>query len=329
MNFSKPALTVDEQIELLSNRGMAIEDQKSARDNLTFISFHRLKVYWEPFEVLRNINGNRAFREGACFDDVLKLYRFDRKLRLLVLDAIEVVEIALRTTLANYMAECFGPHGYLEMKHYKTREINKAKRSILYRLIQLLKKFDNIEPSKKNIHNINNLIKAFERSKAPNAVHYRKKYDYPKEPPIWLAMETIPLGLLTRIYSGLKLRKDKQAIAEHFDLDQRVFTSFVIHISHIRNICAHHGRLWNRKFPKELTLSLPKKHSQLGDAMSGANPHRLHNTLIILDYLLNIIAHDYNWRTQIQAHLLSCHLVDLVNEMGFAEPFRSSYLWQT
>ena len=106
---------------------------------------------------------------------MLKLYRFDRKLRLLVLDAIEVVEIALRTTLANYMAECFGPHGYLEMKHYKARKINKTKGRILYRLIQFLKKFDNIEPSKKNIDNISKLITAFERSKTPNAVHYRKK----------------------------------------------------------------------------------------------------------------------------------------------------------
>ena len=175
MKFSKQALTINEQIELLAQRGMAIDDRQSAHDNLKFISFHRLKAYWEPFELPRKNGGNRAFRDGTCFDDVLKLYRFDRKLRLLVLDAIEVVEVALRAIWANYMAECHGTHGYLEMKHYKTRKTNKDKKSILVQLIQILKGTKNIEPSRKNIDNINNLIKAFERSKAPNAVHYRKK----------------------------------------------------------------------------------------------------------------------------------------------------------
>ena len=111
MEFSKRALTVKEQIELLSRRGMAIEDRQCARNNLKFISFHRLKAYWEPFEVPSKSNGDRAFREGTSFNDVLQLYRFDRELRLLVLDAVEIVEVALRTLWVNHMAESYGPHG--------------------------------------------------------------------------------------------------------------------------------------------------------------------------------------------------------------------------
>ena len=76
--------------------------------------FTVLKIYWEPFEVPGKSNGNRASREGTWFDDVLNLYRFDRKLRFPALDAIEVVEVVLRTIWANDVAEFHAPQGYME-----------------------------------------------------------------------------------------------------------------------------------------------------------------------------------------------------------------------
>ena len=118
MKFSKPATSIPDQIALLSKRGMIIEDEVAARHYMRFISYYRLRAYWLPFEVPAEEDGDHAFRDGTRFEDVLTLYIFDRELRLLVLDAIERVEIALRAQWAHYMAMTHGPHGYLDQSHY-------------------------------------------------------------------------------------------------------------------------------------------------------------------------------------------------------------------
>ena len=118
MKFEKPAVSVPDQIELLKRRGMIVGDEAQAQHYLSFISYYRLRAYWLPFEVPAANNGDHAFRDGTTFEDVLTLYIFDRELRLLVLDAIERVEVALRAQWAHHMAMTYGPHGYLEQGNY-------------------------------------------------------------------------------------------------------------------------------------------------------------------------------------------------------------------
>ena len=111
MRFNKSHKTVDEQIELLRSRGMVIDDQDTARHYLSHLNYYRLSGYWLPFE---SDHQNHIFRDGTHFKNVLNLYIFDRELRLLVLDAIERIEISLRTQWVYWMAEDYGPHGYLD-----------------------------------------------------------------------------------------------------------------------------------------------------------------------------------------------------------------------
>jgi abortive infection bacteriophage resistance protein len=299
MKFAKPSTSIPDQIALLRGRGMVVDDEKCARHYLQFISYYRLRAYWLPFEVPAATDGAHAFRPGTRFEDVLTLYIFDRELRLLVLDAIERVEVALRGQWAHYMAMSHGPHGYLDQGHYA--HIGRHATAVA------------------------DLRSEFTRSKDTFAAHYRAKYTSPELPPVWMAAEVMSFGLLSKFFSDLMLRAERQAIAKPFSLDEKVVASFAHHMSHVRNICAHHGRLWNKRFTVKMTV--PKYPAKLPVAMRGADPRYLHNTLVMLDYLLSIIAPGNEWRKRIVELIDGCPLADPAS-MGFPVDWRTRPSWR-
>lgn len=298
MKFTKPATSIDDQIALLRHRGMVIDDAARARHYLQHISYYRLRAYWLPFEIPAG-DGDHAFRAGTNFEDVLSLYVFDRQLRLLVMDAIERVEVALRANWAHCMAMTYGSHGYLEQHLYARRD--------------------------RHAKGITTLTKEFRHSKDTFAEHYRRKYTNPNLPPVWMAAEVISFGQLSMWFDNLKLRKDRRMIAKPFALDEKALCSFAHHISNVRNICAHHGRLWNKRFT--VTMAVPKYPAKLPVAMRGANGRQLHNTLVMLDYLLSVIAPDTEWRARLVALIDGCPLADPGN-MGFPEGWRDRPAWR-
>jgi len=299
MKFEKPAVSVHDQIELLKRRGMTVGDEAQAQHYLNFISYYRLRAYWLPFEVPAANNGDHAFRDGTTFEDVLTLYIFDRELRLLVLDAIERVEVALRAQWAHHMAMTHGPHGYLEQGHY----------SVI----------------RHHAKDVTALEKEFNRSEDTFAIHYRDKYTSPKLPPVWMAAEVMSFGLLSKFYGNLRTRADRKAIADPFALDEAVVTSFAHHISTVRNICAHHGRLWNKRFT--VTMTTPRFPAKLPVAMRDADPRYLHNTLVTLDYLLALIAPGNEWKQRLVALIDGCPLADPAS-MGFPTDWRVRSVWK-
>lgn len=88
MRYGKPPLSVEDQLRLLVRRGMAAPDPDRARHYLTHINYYRLRAYWLPLEQDAT-GGVHRFTPGTSFEDVLSLYVFDRRLRLLVMDAVE------------------------------------------------------------------------------------------------------------------------------------------------------------------------------------------------------------------------------------------------
>ena len=78
--------------------------------------------------------------------------------------------------------------------------------------------------------------------------HYVDNYSSPANPPSWMCMELLTIGELSRLYVGLSNKADKKRIADFFDLHPTAFTSWLHTITYVRNICAHHSRLWNKEF---------------------------------------------------------------------------------
>ena len=115
MKYPKPALTFHEQFGLLASRGLAVPDPERAMRWLRHVSYFRLSAYFLPFKSGEN------FKPGTTFDRVAGLYIFDRKLRLILLDAIERIEVALRTALTYEIAHRHGPFGYADAANFGSR----------------------------------------------------------------------------------------------------------------------------------------------------------------------------------------------------------------
>ena len=87
----KAPATINEQIKILKQRGCIIDDEKKARDTLKYINYYRLSNYFEPFSVSKH-----KYEDGTTFEKIMRVYEMDRKLRSVLLAALEEVEIALR-----------------------------------------------------------------------------------------------------------------------------------------------------------------------------------------------------------------------------------------
>jgi abortive infection bacteriophage resistance protein len=140
-----------------------------------------------------------------------------------------------------------------------------------------------------------------------------------------MTAEVISLGQLSKWLGNLKLRVDRQAIAKPYGLDEKILVSLAHHITYVRNICAHHGRLWNKQFT--VTMTIPNSPAALKLAMNPATDRRLYNTLAVLGYLMGIVAPGSDWRSQLAELINSCPLA-ATNAMGFPENWKNVPAWK-
>jgi abortive infection bacteriophage resistance protein len=168
------------------------------------------------------------------------------------------------------------------------------------------------------------LIEDLARSKDTFILHYKNKYDDPEHPPVWMTAEVISLGQLSMWYSNLKNRPDRQAIAKVYGLDESVLVSLAHHLTYIRNICAHHGRLWNKQVTVKMIV--PTSPASLKLAMNGNAQGRVYNTIAALGYLMDIVAPNNQWRQQVAGLIDSCPLLDDV-AMGFPTNWKNLAAW--
>ena len=315
--YSKPALTIEQQIALLESRGLSIPDHERAVRHLSNISYYRLSAYMLPYRVL-DASGNYLdqFVPGATWDDVYNLYNFDRKLRLLVFDAIERIEIALRTQVIYQLSHKYGPHwqdqGAIFQPPYYIPKTGRT-----YDVFQDIQKHINDELNK------NKKVNFIE--------HYLNTYDTPPTPPSWMSVELLYFSELSKICQNLKLRKDRTDLANAFGLkDDKVFCSWLHTLNYIRNICAHHSRLWNILLDITPTKYLNKDKSKvwLTDAeVKTAQSSKLYYTLCVILYLLQTV----NPKTKFRQHfkdLLAKYPKVNVGYMGFPTGWETHPLWQ-
>ena len=304
--YDKPFLSLDQQISRLRQRGIAISDEAYARKCLRSISYNRLEVYGDPFRSTSSTEEYK-FLPGTKFDDVVDLYIFDKRLRLMVMDAVDWIEVGVRAKWVSHMAAEYGAFGYIDRDQFR-KDIDLSRMDFSY---------DGIREK---------LIKEFNRSHDASAKRYRKNSLNREEPPVWMAAESMSLGLLLNFIEGLK-RPDRTEIASPFGLSENVLLSMIRNIHLVRNICAHHGRLWNRNL--DVRAMLPRKPESLRHAMKmTTRKDRLHNTLVIMDYLVSVefpeIARE--WKCNLIRHLRSCPISNS-REMGFPVEWKEWPSW--
>jgi len=299
--FTKPPLRFTDQVRKLEDHGLSVPDRHKAGFYLAQLNYYRLAAYCLPYE---QDHATHRFMPGTSFDDVLNLYVFDRELRLLVLDAIERFEVSLRTQMAYHLSHVHGSaHPHLQPDLFYD--------PLVYGGC------------------ITKLAAEVRRSREDFIRHLTGKYEEAL-PPLWACVELMTLGQLSKWFSNVKQRADRQAISRAYGIDEKVMTSFCEHLTLIRNHCAHHARLWNRDFT--ITMMLPKKGAKpLLDSLfilpdSDRRLRKLYNALVMLAYLMDAISGEHHWKQRL-INLIETHNVD-PSRMGFPNDWLKRSIWR-
>ena len=304
--YSKPPKTFAEQVSILESRGMAVADRRFAEELLQETGYYRLSAYMLPFKQ-RNANDEiiDLFQPGTTIEKVHNLYQFDNDLRLLVFSAIECIEVSLRSQIVYQLSHKYGSHWQDNPSVFS----HKLPRVDIFNELQ------------------SHIADQMARSTEVFINHYKSKYITPANPPSWMIIETTYFRHLSLICANLAKRADLVDIALYYDLPPAEFCSWLHGINSVRNVCAHHGRLWNRDIgtaPRVLRFSKNRKWL----ANPGAeHTDRLYYTLCTINYFLQTLklADDFVCNVQ---NLLSQYPDIPLAPMGFTNDWRNETIWK-
>lgn len=303
--YIKPPLSFADQITRLEQKGLYFIDKAQAEIQLASISYYRLSGYWYPFRVRDEHNNvSNLFEADTNFDEVIFLYEWDRQLRSLILDAIERVEIAVRTQFTYHVGHTYGAFGHTNAQNFHPK-FNYQKW-------------------------LNKLESEVHRSSDDFIRHYKSKYTEFPTVPIWMLTEVISLGALSFGYGGLindqkKGVEDKKAIAQHFNLHHKQLGDWLHTLTYVRNICAHHSRLWNRS----LAIRPDKTKDPKWLAPITPRNDRVFYILLMLRHLLRATGNGDDWITNSNQLLEQlAHSGRWRSAMGLPEKWREHPLWK-
>lgn len=229
--YDKKALDTPDLLALLKQRGLLVSDEQEALHILSVVSYFRLACYFRPMEVDKQTH---EFRKGTAMEQILALYKFDTALRDWMFGAIQQIEIALRSRINYHFSRNHTPFWFTQ--------IDLATDGHLY------------------AEHISSIDRELRRSKEEFIKEHFERYDKPSFPPAWKTLETVSFGTLSKLYQNFFDKADKKAVAEDFGLPQHEFLiSWMESLTSLRNFCAHHSRIWNRRYalkpqmPKTLT----------------------------------------------------------------------------
>lgn len=301
MRYSKKPISITEQVAWLKAKGLSFGDEKFAEQTLSRISYYRLRAYTYPFQ--DNKNPKHPFVVQISFEEIIDLYKFDRELRVLLFDAIEKIEIALRTQIIYHLAMTFGSHWQTDPNLFRdTARFTK---------------------------HLGTLQVEIDRSDETFIEHYIKKYSSPSQPPSWMSLEVASMGTLSKIYQNLKKGPEKQAVADSFGLPEiNIMENWMFCFSSLRNICAHHGRLWNRRMSAIIKLSYNTKGTFLNkQEVKELYTNKLYAQLCSVKYMLDQIDATNGFSADLK-FLIAKYPMGQTKEMGFVPDWDKHPLWK-
>lgn len=301
MNYKKKFISFQEQLERLKERGMRIEDEKVAMSILKYNSYYRLRAYTYPFQDNNDIN--HPFIQEVSLDEIYQLYMFDGRLRKLLFRALEKIEIALRTQIIYQFAKTNGSHWHMDPKVFRD--------------------------TGRFIRHLESLDKEVQRSKETFINHYHAKYKNPSQPPCWMSLEVSSFGTLSKIFQNLKKGEEKQAVAKNFYLKKvETLENWMFCFSHLRNICAHHSRLWNKRLTALPFLPYNTQKPFLDkEEVKQVYPNKVYAVICCIYYILKIIDPSNTFKIDLIELMRNCPLKQ-EKEMGFPENWQKQSVWR-
>ncbi|MFT6844808.1 MAG: abortive infection bacteriophage resistance protein [Flavobacteriales bacterium] len=297
MKYSKQPLEPAEHVELLRERGLIIQDETRAKKYLENVGYFRLTGYMFH---LQKRDGSHMFVDNVSFNDIILHYQFDKKLRSLFLDYIERIEVALRARLSNAFSIRHGFYWYTEYELYLDKHV---------------------------YHGINQEIKEyFVDPQERYLKSFKFKYNSENIPPSNMAMEILTLGKLSRLFKAVVNDEEKTAISLAFGIPSTMLASWLIRLTIVRNICAHHARLWNRKLSAAQPVIPTRKKNKFNGELPQDFRTSVYGIIAMTDRLLKKINPTHSFITKV---------IDLIDEyptintslMGFPDNWREEPAW--
>jgi abortive infection bacteriophage resistance protein len=306
MKYNKPHISFEEQILKLIERKLIINDKTFASKYLSSISFYRLRAYTYPFQ--DNTKIDHPFINKITFEEIIEIYNFDYNLRNLIFSALGHIEVGLRTQIIYQFSKTYGSHWQLNPNIY--RDTGRFA---------------------KHIQTLNEEV---ERSDETFIKHYKEKYLEPEQPASWMSIEVASFGLLSKIFQNLKRGKEKTAVVNFFGLKREdELENWMLCFSNLRNICAHHSRLWNRRLTSKPTLP----YNTINPFLSKINitrkddlqiyPNKVYAIICCIVYLLNQINTENSFKNNLIDLLKNCP-INQEKEMGFPKDWKTRDIWQ-
>jgi len=296
---------------------MLVEDDSAAENYLDRIGYYRLSGYWYPFRLIDPTNPKKRldqFESGTHFTDALDLYVFDKKLRLLALDALERIEVSIRVDIAHLLGER-DPFAYKDPS-FLDGKFTKPKKGKT--------KSDYDKWLSKHTHLI-------QRSRESFIKNFKAKYGLPL--PFWIAIEVWDFGAMSIFYAGMK-GNDRDFIAQKYKVpDGNTFASWLRSLNYLRNLCAHHSLLWNRNMVDQPKLPTAADAGDLanfiGQPKSIARPFIL---FCLLQWLMREICLNSRWHERFREHLenfpTGAKQLRSLSEMGCRPGWEKWDLWK-
>jgi abortive infection bacteriophage resistance protein len=297
INYSKTCTLPQDLIPLLKNRGLSILDEQRAINHLSNIGYFRLSAYLYP--LLKDPKEDHLYKNSTTFDMALDMYRFDRKLRILLFNEIEKIEVAIRSAMNNLITNAMGDVFWM------TDAVNFSSQAIFTKTTDLIRS-------------------EIDKSKEEFIEHFKNKYSNPF-PPAWMISEIIPLGVLYNIFNNLKRKSLKKNISSYFGLSLPAFTSWMLILSNLRNLCGHHVRIWNKEI--SMVATDPQNHVFPWIDSSSIDMKRIYYRICIIKYLLFTVSPNNRFTEKLQSLLAEYPTIDIC-AMGFPADWHNEPLWK-
>lgn len=219
--------TINEQIDILKDKGLIIEDEDYAKETLLRENYFFIMGYRHLF--MKSSKENK-FIAGTTFDELYALFTFDRSFRNIIFKNVLVIENQLKSVISYQLSK---KYGYRERDYLNPNNFNYI-------------------PEKRR--QVNDLLGKMKRQIKDNAVnhtatkHYINNYGYI---PLWVLVKVLSFGIVSELFSILK-KEDQYDIVELYDLDVNVFVNYLSSLSNYRNLCAHEDILYNNRTQKSI-----------------------------------------------------------------------------
>lgn len=310
--YAKPWLSIDAQISKLEQRGLEIPDHEAASKFLSYINYYRFAGYALRFQHWDPVLKDRIFDKDVSFDDIRFICEFDRDLRDVFFEGLELVEISMRSVIAYKFAEKYGPFGHLKPENFNRTFINPPDGTF--------------KISYKDWHA--KIVRETERSKEIFVNHFQTHYTQFPDLPIWVVSEICSFGSLSEMLSNM-LNKDQARIASVYKLQFDEMVSWAHALTYARNICAHHARLWDKTF--RISPMLPASNANWAKLKDS------NQSVYVFSLALNwMLAHDSiakdahaQWKRKLEGLMdkLQASYPKLFAATGFSENWKKNPLW--